>query len=370
LPCALLLIGSGMAAEAHSQGAMSHTTKSSAQGQLAEPLSIQINSDKLTLAVAKVPQVYLYGTIDADAPNRFAALVRSGKIPPESDVYLNSSGGDISAGQALGRLFRTGSMATHLGVPRRNSRTPAGPRNALCVGACTYAYAGGLFRWAPTGSDHFGVQALDGAHPNTSNGGKPSSEATTYLKEMGLDPSTLTPASTAPHDDVIWLTGDQMLETGLANNGRLAPTATYHLMSGAPYLTLGQTARDGEHRITLLCRPDGLMLTAYYMIGVDRARRVMARGTRSYFEVDHQQTLQEERDGSSTASQSVVITRQISLAQLAPLLSARSMGAWLSDRGGAVRYGFTIELDSVRNNLREYSANCEQMAKQSKVQKS
>lgn len=32
------------------------------------PLAIQINNDQMTLAITRVPQVYLHGVIDADAP--------------------------------------------------------------------------------------------------------------------------------------------------------------------------------------------------------------------------------------------------------------------------------------------------------------
>ncbi|MCT6962810.1 hypothetical protein M1742_25060, partial [Salmonella enterica subsp. enterica serovar Typhimurium] len=68
-------------------------------------LAVQVNDDRITLSVAKVPQVYLYGTIDADAAQRVGAMIQSRKIPPNSDIYLNSPGGDLAAGMALGRLF-------------------------------------------------------------------------------------------------------------------------------------------------------------------------------------------------------------------------------------------------------------------------
>lgn len=356
----------GAAHDARAQDAASHAVHVTPQASADEPLAIQVNDDRMTLAVAKAPQIYLYGVIDAEAPRRFDALMKSRKIPPGSDVYLNSPGGDMEAGLALGRLIRSGSMVTHVGSPRRSGRQVLAPKSALCVNACTYAFVGGLYRWAPAGSDRFGVQPLNMANPNqpVSDRAWPTSgDIMAYLKDMGINPATFTLSSAASHGDALWLNADQMLATGLANNGRLPPTATFHLASGTPSLTLSQVARDGEHRITLLCRPDGLMLTAYYTIGDERAKRVVARAARSYFEVDQQQTLQDNREGVSVTDQSVVITRPVPLAQLSYLLSGRSMGAWLADRGGAVRYGFTIFLDSLRNNLKDYGANCAQMAK-------
>jgi hypothetical protein len=365
--CVLLLIACAAAPDGvRAQAAAASPASDNA------PLAIQVNDDRMTLAVAKAPQVYFYGFIDAEAPRRVDALMKAGKIPPGSDVYLNSPGGDLEAGLALGRLIRSGSMVTHVGSPRRVGHQPTTPKSALCVNACAYAYFGGLYRWAPAGSDRLGLQPLDTRDPKArvaESNGPTVGDMAAYLKDMGIDPRRFAPSATAPHADVQWLDADQMIATGLANNGRLPPTATLHVTSGAPSLTLSQMARDGEHRITLLCKPDGVMLTAYYTIGDERAKRVVARAARSYFEVDQQQTLQESREGVSVTNQSVVITRPVPLAQLNYLLSGRSMGAWLADRGGAVRYGFTIFLDSVRSNLNDYSANCAQMAKAPAEQK-
>ncbi|WP_114241487.1 hypothetical protein [Dyella sp. C9] len=325
------------------------------------PLAVQVNDDKLTLAVTRAPQIYLYGTLDADAPNRIEAMIRSGRIRAGSDIYLNSPAGDLAAGAALGRLFREAKMTTHLGVPRRNAQTPAQPREASCQGACALAYVGGLYRWAPTGNDHFAVQAPGDAPKIAADKG----ELAGYLRQMGFDPLLFGVTSHSSVDRTVWLSGDQMLATGIANNGYLPPAADYALVSGAPQLTLRQTSRDGERRITLLCKPDGLTFTAYYMLGQDRAQRIAARANRSYLEINEQPTLQGDRERISAVDQSLVISRPMPLAELDPLLTAKSMGAWLSDKGGNVRYGFTMFLDAVRNNLKDYGSHCEQAARAS-----
>lgn len=328
-------------------------------------LAIQVNADKLTLAVAKVPQIYLYGNIDAGAADRFEALVRSGKVPVGSDVYLNSPGGDLHAGIALGRIFRAQSIATHLGVPRKPSRsTTPTSKVAVCMDACTLAYMGGLFRWSPTGNDRFGAMPL---RTQQGNEAQSPDDVDAYLKELNLTAEAHYGRKIQADANV--LTGDEMINSGLANNGRLAPTVSYHVMGNAPLLTLGQSARDGQYRITLLCKPDGLTVTAYYMVGVERARKLVSRATRSYFEIDNQQTLPGDRDAFSATSESVMISRPVPFAQLPQFLSARSVGAWLADRGGAVRYGFTIYLESVRNRLQSYGDACAQMAKGSATTK-
>lgn len=349
----LMLAGIGMM----SAGA-AHAATPDNRADMPNQLAIQVNADKLTLAVAKVPQIYLYGTIDAGAADRFEALVRSGKVPSGSDIYLNSPGGDQQAAIALGRLFRSQSITTHLGVPRRPSRSAPVSKVAVCTDACTLAYMGGLYRWSATGNDRFGALPLP---MQQGNAPQPADHVDAYLKELNLTAEAQYSRKIQADPNV--LSGDEMINSGLANNGRLAPTVTYHMMGNAPLLTLGQSARDGQYRITLLCKPEGLTLTAYYMVGAERARKLASRATRSYFEVDSQQTLPDDRDGFSVTSESVVITRPVPLSQMTQFLSARSMGAWLADRGGAVRYGFTIYLDSVRNRLQGYGDACAQMAK-------
>ncbi|MFK2899704.1 hypothetical protein ISP15_05090 [Dyella jejuensis] len=318
-------------------------------------MAIKIYDDRMTLAMTEAPQVYLYGYIDADAPARFSALMKSWKIPTGSDIYLNSPGGDLKAGLALGRLFRAGSMVTHLGTPTRGPHQSVVNKNAVCIDACAYAYMGGLYRWAPSGSDHLGItpQGAEAAHAPSA-----SAEVDAYLKDMGVKPDWLASASTPSHDATAWLDADRMLASGLANNGRLNLFATYKLLSGAPYLELKQTDRHGDHRITLLCKPDGAQLAAYNTAGSDRARQIVARGTRSYLEIDRQPVLVQEQDGATLEDQSVVIRRTYPLAQLQRIASAQSLGAWVEQRSSSFRYGFGFEVTGVRNVLKAFYDNC------------
>ncbi len=352
----LLAIGLGPLLAAHSHEAR-RGAKIASPGSQAEQLSVQVNDDKLTLAAAKAAQVYLYGVIDADAARRVEALIRSWKIPRGSDIYLSSPGGDLDAGLALGRLFRAGAMVTHLGTPRRNARTRTIPKDALCVDACAYAYFGGLYRWAPTGRDRIGLHPSAATDPKAAGGDKARQGTTAaYLKDMGIHADAL--ASSPSNDGILWLGADQMMATGLANNGRLPLTATYQLSSGAPSLSLNQIVRNGVNRITIECRPAGLTLTSYYMVGTDHARKIVAHAARPFFELDGRELLPQQRTSLTTLNEAIVTSRPYTSTQLARLLAARSMGAWLTAGSGAIRYGFTIWLAPVRKTLEDYGRRC------------
>lgn len=314
----------------------------------AEQMSIQVNNDRLTVSVAKAPQIYLYGVIDADAPQRFQALVRSGKVPPGSDIYLNASSGDVQAGMALGRMFRAGQMATHLGTPRR-PRNSGYIKTAVCSGACAYAYFGGFYRWVPAGSDRLGLPAP---------AAKGTDASASYLKEMGIDTASLVAGSANPPGALIWLTADQMTAAGLANNGRQPLLTTSHLLPPAPFLQLQQVDRHGNHRITLQCRPGSITITAYDQVGATRAREIASRGTRSYLQLDGVETMAEARGGVSMADGALVIQRTYPPADLVKFLSARTVGAWVSGRSSAFRDGFSFNLYPVRKALEDYYYAC------------
>ena len=349
----LLLIGAGLAGTVSAHG----TTALGSGNATPQQMAIQVNDDRMTVTMAGAPQIYLYGVIDADAPQRFEALVKSGKIPPGSDVYLNSAQGDLAAGMALGRLFRAGAMTTRLGTPRRKGRAGyRGIKAAVCSGACAYAYFGGLYRWAPTGNDRIGLirHQAAGAAP-----GQPESgEAAAYLKSMGIDLDGLALVPTSPADSPIWLTADQMTVAGLANNGRLPLKTKSWLLPPAPFLELQQDDRDGSHRLVLQCRPGSVTLTARDLVGATRARQIVAHETRSYFEVDRQEVLVEPRGAARVVDGAVVITRPYPPTELGHLLSSRSIGAWVGGRRSAFRYGATFMLYPARHAIKDFYNAC------------
>ena len=360
--CGVLLLVAwwGAAVAAHGRNIKASADSESAP-VAADQLGIKVKNDRLTLALAMVPQVYLSGPIDAGAPQRFEALMRAGKIPAGSDIYLDSPGGDIAAGMALGRLFRSGAMVTHLGAVRRPLPAGSAPKTSQCLDACTYAYLGGLYRWAPSGSDRIGLH--DANVPNLKSSDASASQPTTpdllgYLKAMDIQPQYLAQVLLPSVDGVVWFNVEKMFPWQVANNGRLPLTASYQSVAGAPLLTLTQTVRGGENKVTLLCAPTGLTMTTYYTVGSERAQKLVARETRSYFEINHQEVMPQQSERARALGQAIVFGRPLTLDQAASLLAADSLGAWIRDKNGAVRYGFTIGPVAVKTISQGFYADC------------
>lgn len=336
LLCALLLLSVAMPA---------FGSASTGRGK---PLKIDVVRDRLTLSLTHYPQVYLHGEIDAGAPQRFAALVASGRIERGSDVYLNARGDDRAAGMALGRMFRAGGMATHLGTPRQPKRASIEAKTAVCMDACLYAYLGGLYRWVPSGRDRIGFSS-----PQT-QATRHSPDAVTYLKAMGIKDEML--------GSEAWLTAEKMTASGLANNGRLPTTATYDLSAPAPRLDLRLADRKGTHRLTIQCQPGRTTVTAYDEVGIARARQIALRGGSSYFQLGDEKRLSQPRGGAQAIGNALVIRRDLPPADLVDLISAWSVGAWVGGRSDAFRDGFTMPLQSVRAQLKVFYYTCWRVA--------
>jgi hypothetical protein len=365
LACALCLVTTGTYARTEKKAA----TPEADPSPTAATLGIKVVDDRMTLALTKSTQVYLFGMIDAGAPQRFDELVKSWKIPAGSDIYLDSAGGDLAAGVALGRLFRAGRMVIHLGTPKRTPGSPA--KASTCMDACAYAYFGGLYRWAPTGTDRLGLHALPGdASPQAPpKADAPAVDVAGYLKDMGIRPTFFVPAKMPATDGVAWLSTDQLFEYGLANNGRLPLSASSQVTDGVPLLTFNQTVRTGENRVTLQCRPAAITMATVYVVGADRAKELVGREARSYFEINHQEIQPQQTERARVDGQAVVFSRSLSLDQVASLLGAESLGVWVKDKNGFVRYGFTIGPVTVKASVADFYAQCQRVVQRPMVRK-
>jgi hypothetical protein len=326
----------------------------------ANQLSMGVKNDRLTLAVAKATQVYLYGVIDAGAADRFDAWLKAGKIPPGSDVYLDASGEDMPAGFALGRLFRANAMTTHVGALRRPGEPP---KAAICTDACAYAYLGGLYRWSASGMDRIGVHQSHVPAIRKAEAGRnqAADEAAAYLKSMDANPWAFNREPRPQNGEMVWIDAEQLLGWGLANNGRLPLQANYPRGQVPATLTFSQTVRDGSNKVVLVCDPEGVTLTAYYTVGSERARQLVGRESRSYFEINEQEIMPQQSGRARAVNDTIVFSRRLSMEQLTGFLATYSMGAWIKDKSGVVRYGFTMGPARVKDSYASYGGDCQKI---------
>ncbi|HKR76535.1 MAG TPA: hypothetical protein VJR95_07700 [Rhodanobacter sp.] len=322
------------------------------------PLTVHLRSDSITLRMARAPQLYLAGTINAAAVEQLRQLLQSDKVPPGTDVYLDSSTGDAAAGMELGKLFRAARFNTHLGTWHKGS-TPALP--ATCLDACAYAWLGGVYRWSPSGADRIGLHENLLPNRDTATPGAPSlTELSSYIAAMDVRPEQVVQVGSLVMNGIAWWKTEQLLPAQVANNGRLPLAASYQKTPGdAPTLVLSQTVRGHENQVTLQCTSGQITVSARYAVGGERAPNLAARAMYAYFEVGGQAWEPRLGKRPQADGDALVFERRMPYTQLEPMLHAGSLAAWIEITGSPVRLGFWLAPSSAEKLTQPFYADCQ-----------
>jgi hypothetical protein len=129
--------------------------------------------------------INISGEIPADADKRFIQFVESSGAPDRIEVYLDSPGGSVVGGIALGRELRARRMNTSVGKMVRGGETEPG----ICYSACTLAYLGGYFRYLDERSE-FRVHRFYFQNPSPHDADIAqmlSASIANYIHDMGGD---------------------------------------------------------------------------------------------------------------------------------------------------------------------------------------
>ncbi|MBD8873747.1 hypothetical protein [Rhodanobacter sp. DHB23] len=325
---------------------------------VAGPLTVHVRNDSMTLRVAKAPQAYLAGTIDDAAVAQVRQLLEAGKLVPGSDVYLDSSAGDIVAGMELGRLFRASRFNTHLGT-WHTGNSPALP--ATCLDACAYAYLGGVYRWSPSGSDRIGLH--DNLQPaRAASSAAQTPDANQYVEAMGVRPAEFAQVAGLVVNGVAWWSTEKLASTQVANNGRLPLEAAYQKAPGTPStLLLSQMVHGKQDQVTLQCAPGQITLAARYVVGAERTGLLAARAMYAYFQVGGQPWQMHQGERPHADGDALVFSRTMPFAQLTPVLQSMSLGVWFEITGSPVRVGFWVAPLQVEKLTQPFLADCQAM---------
>ena len=195
------------------------------------------------------------GVITPGTTARLSAFLDAHGAIPGALLVLNSPGGSLSEGLALGRLIRARPLQTTVGGQAMGS-------NGVCLSACTLAFLGGSPRYVPEGSQ-FGVhrffvpdnklsgdEALDVSQVQ-------GSEIVEYVNYMGIKPGFISEMNKASPQQINLLHQETMralkvITPEYETNWEIKTTS-----AGDLYVLGATTDIRGTHKILIACPRSG-----------------------------------------------------------------------------------------------------------------
>lgn len=343
-----LLVGWAVIAPAYAQQAMTFFMETDQTKRWAAKMS----GDGLE-------DIYASGDITEGTADRFLAFIRQNGVEG-AKVHFNSLGGSLLEGMKMGRAIRTMEFSTTVGV--YNPRYVEGAnQNAICASACAYAYAGGTSRYLNEYTGRLGVHQFY-SNDNASVSGETVQQISglivAYLDQMGIDAKAFTISTLADRNGVIWLAPSDALKLRFANNGVELPSAEIKLAGMSPYLRVQQNHANVTTRVLFNCEGKRIHMTFGMVTDPDTSAMIGENQKRSYLELDGKEFLVEMGKTGAVANQSVVwIARFLTAQTLVQVIKSENVGGWV-DGFGAVRYGATLDMPTVRSKIAEFAKQC------------
>ena len=308
---------------------------------------------------AGIENIYASGEITQGTTDRFLAFVRTNRVEG-AKIHFNSPGGSLAEGIELGRAIRTLQFYTTIGV-YSPTYEPDVDLQSICASACAYAFAGGTSRFINEYTGKLGIHQFYSVDETAVSGEavqQISGLVVAYLDEMGVDAKAFTISTIADRNGMIWLTPDDALKLRFANNGSEAPIAEIKLSGMKPYLRVQQDHHDVTIRILFACANQRLQMNFGIVTSPEWSAMVAANQKRSYLEADYVEILVIPGDTGAVSTNSVVwLERHLTPTMIAQITNATNLTGWI-DGFGAVRYGGTLEMPTVRGKIADFAEQC------------
>jgi hypothetical protein len=163
------------------------------------------------------------GRITEATPDRLRALIAAGEVEGNR-VLLDSRGGVVTGGLALGRFLREAGFETEIGRWEPDGISGRVVPGATCASACAYAFLGGTLRRVTPGNrlgfhqfhlTRAGMRDAEGVMGSAAAAQRLASEIVTYLVEMDVDPRIFARGSTAGRLTMHYASDEELTAYGL-----------------------------------------------------------------------------------------------------------------------------------------------------------
>jgi ATP-dependent protease ClpP protease subunit len=216
--------------------------------------------------------IFLDGRIDEGSAERLRDALAQRGIE-SARVFLNSPGGLLAEGIALGRLIRQRGFSTYVGRQRENGIDALA---GSCSSACVFAFIGGVYRYAlpqsRIGVHRFSSLSATDADPDMAQ--VISAAIIKYIKEMGVDVDLFDRMSRRGREQLLILTEKDAQQLRVVNAGRLPPEWSIAAADGDLHLTGAQQTSSGMVSVSFSCRGGQVLFRPVLDVDDDAAAAV------------------------------------------------------------------------------------------------
>jgi hypothetical protein len=280
--------------------------------------------------------IYASGEIDSDAGKRLAGLMVAKDIPGRSLLYLNSPGGSLVGGMALGKVIRKNFLYTDVG--QRNPVSNSEPKPGYCYSACALAFLGGEYRFLIKGSA-YGVHRFFWTQ-HTNNDADiaqvVSAAVVEYISSMGVDTKLFAFASEAGSSEIITPSSESLLALNVINNGQKPVKWSIESIPGVIYLKGQQETWIGINKFMMTCpASEPMELYAIFDAG-QNANEVMTWPIDWLFSDGRQFEIQDRLSSKTNKNGEINLFYRVDDALLCIIIETKStVGVGLSPAPGA-----------------------------------
>jgi hypothetical protein len=286
--------------------------------------------------------IYATGEIDPDAGKRLSALIAEKTIPRASLLYLNSPGGNLLGGMALGRVIRENLLFTYVG--QFNSALKHDTRPGYCYSACALAFLGGEYRYLTKGSV-YGVHRFfwEGHSNNDADIAQiVSANVVEYIRSMGVDTKLFALASQAGASEAITPSHDTLVALNVINDGRKPSKWTIESIPGAMYLKGEQETAIGISKFMLTCPAKGPMYLYAIFDAGQNTDDVMTWSVNWLFLDGKQSEIEDHLIEKTVTNGWINLIYRVDDGLLTAIAKAKTVGIGLSPASGAAIFsGFS-----------------------------
>jgi len=204
--------------------------------------------------------IYADGEIEPNSAAVLERLLIEKEIAPNSSMHLNSPGGSLAGGIALGRVIRKHGLLTYVSAQGHEEKIGdykhVNSLPGICMSACCLSFLGGRFRWIGDESK-YGVHRFYRRDKDIGSDAAQITSATIieYIREMGADPLLFSEMTKAGPNEINILPRDKLVTLGVVSDGQDQTSWTVESTGNILYLKGERRTWRGMNKFIIHAEP-------------------------------------------------------------------------------------------------------------------